>query len=36
MMFDELVEQNGIQISQRDVNFIKDLIKGVPFHSKGM
>lgn len=35
MMFDDLVEQNDIQISEEDKNFVKDLIKGVPFHSKG-
>lgn len=33
MMFDDLIEKNGIQIDRDDVNFIKDLIKGVPQHS---
>lgn len=33
MMFDDLVEQNGIQIAQDDINFIKDLIKGEVRHS---
>lgn len=33
MMFDDLVEQNGIQIDQDDINFIKDLIKGEVRHS---
>lgn len=33
MMFDDLVEKNDIQIDQDDINFIKDLIKGVPSHS---
>jgi Na+-transporting NADH:ubiquinone oxidoreductase subunit NqrB len=35
MMFDDLVEKNQIQIFQEDIDFVKDLIKGVPFHSKG-
>lgn len=34
MMFDDLVEKNGIQIEQDDINFIKDLIKGKPRHSE--
>ena len=34
MMFDDLVDQNGIKIEQDDVNFIKDLIKGEVRHSK--
>lgn len=33
MMFDDLVEQNGIQIDQDDINFVKDLIKGEVRHS---
>ena len=30
MMFDDLVKSNHIDIDQDDVNFIKDLIQGVP------
>lgn len=33
LMFDHLVQDNAIDIDQDDVNFIKDLIKGVPKHS---
>ena len=33
MMFDDLIRDNDIDISQDDVNFIKDLIKGAPKHS---
>lgn len=33
LMFDDLVKDNGIDIEQDDVNFIKDLIKGEPKHS---
>lgn len=34
MMFDDLIDKNCIDIDQHDVNFIKDLIKGVTNHSK--
>ncbi|KAH8115674.1 hypothetical protein DFH11DRAFT_1299236 [Phellopilus nigrolimitatus] len=33
MMFDDLVEKNGIQIEQDDMNFVKDLIRGRVRHS---
>ncbi|TDL18439.1 HD-domain/PDEase-like protein [Rickenella mellea] len=34
MMFDDLILQNEINIPQDDINFVKDLIKGVPNHSR--
>lgn len=34
MMFDDLVQKNGIMIEQDDINFIKDLIKGTVRHSE--
>ncbi|KLO13832.1 hypothetical protein SCHPADRAFT_827447, partial [Schizopora paradoxa] len=34
MMFDDLIATNNISIPREDVDFIKDLIRGAPNHSK--